>query len=66
MNGDAVARMLGEMPNTKAVPVVLFDERSYGGTGDRYTGSESNVDAFVPNGDATALLAAVKHVLSEE
>lgn len=28
MNGDAVARMLGEMPNTKNIPVILYDEES--------------------------------------
>lgn len=66
MNGDAVARMLGEMPNTKAIPVVLYDERSYSGAADRYSGPETNVDVFVPGGDVTALLNAVAQVLSEE
>lgn len=56
VNGPAIAAMLGSMPSTQKIPVILYDESGVHDTGSKYT----NVRTFIPSGDASALLKAVE------
>jgi len=64
MNGDAVAGILGKMPNTKDIPVVLYDDSGLRVPEPGYARPGTGVKKFVRNNDAMALLAAVREVLS--
>mgnify|MGYP001591148798 CR=1 FL=1 len=63
MNGDAVAGMLKEMPNTREIPVILYDDSDSKMPDPKLTGSRSGVKKFVRSNNSVALLAAVKEVL---
>lgn len=63
MNGDAVARMLREMPKTRDIPVILYTDESNGAAGwsmDPATG----VKEFIRSNDAQSLIAAVRRTLA--
>lgn len=66
MNGDTVADMLKEMPNTKSIPIVLYDDSGTSSSAARkYTEGKSNIRKFIRNSETEALLKAVKEVLGE-
>ncbi|MFC1496992.1 response regulator [Verrucomicrobiota bacterium] len=58
MNGDAVANVLKEMPNTKDIPIVLYDDSDT-----KAVDSINNIKQFVKSNDPATILAAVKEVL---
>lgn len=62
MNGDAVARMLHDMPKTSAVPIVLYDENSAEVPESRFVREGSGIKRFVRSNKAWDLLAAVREV----
>ena len=64
MNGDAVAGMLGEMPNTASIPVILYDDSGSGSSEEKYRQSVKAIKKFLPENDASSLLAAVEQVLA--
>jgi len=63
MNGDAVAGLLAQMPNTRDIPVVLYDHENVEAATERYVRAESGVTAFVRSHEPEALVAAVTKVL---
>jgi CheY-like chemotaxis protein len=63
MNGDAVARMLKDMPSTKDVPVILYDEADNKVPENKFAGPSSGVRRFVRRSTAASLLEAVGEVL---
>ncbi len=63
MNGDMVAGMLHEMPNTKRIPVVLYDERVSSQAAVRGPEARSLIRKLVPSNHPTDLLAAVAGIL---
>lgn len=63
MNGDAVAGMLGEMPNTENIPVVLYDDSGSGASEEKYRESVKSIKRFLTVNDPPALLSAVEAVL---
>lgn len=64
MNGDAVAKMLKDMPDTKDIPIVLYDDGNTEMFSSRYTGSDTGIKKFVRSNDPPSLLFAVKSVLA--
>ena len=65
MNGDAVARMLQEMPNTAQTPVILYDQSGDMDTRDRLMAPRlSNVKDVVTH-DTASVVAAAKRVLDQ-
>lgn len=64
MNGDAVAGMLGEMPNTEHIPVVLYDDSGAGSSEEKYKESVPAIKRFVAESDPSSLLAAAEAVLT--
>jgi len=65
MNGDAVAQMLKEMPNTRAIPIVLYDDSEAQVPATKFTESGTGIKKFIRSNNAMQLLAAVKSVLGE-
>jgi len=63
MNGDAVAGMLREMPNTRDIPVILYDDTAAKAAEAKMTGVRSGVKKFVRGNNSVTLLAAMKEVL---
>jgi len=63
MNGDAVAAMLKEMPNTRDIPVVLYDETDTGGGVGRYEKPGTGIRKFVSSNNSVVLLQAVRAVI---
>ena len=63
MNGDVIANLLKEMPNTKMIPVVLYDNDDTTTPEAKYLHAESGVSAFVRTHYGTDLLAAVKSLI---
>jgi CheY-like chemotaxis protein len=64
MNGDAVAEMLGKMPSTQDIPVVLYDDSTGGGLGARDLGRKHpTIKEFVSGNAARDLLGAVDRTL---
>jgi len=63
MNGDSVAGMLKEMPNTKDIPVILYDDTGAKVTDAKMTGGRSGVKKFVRSNNSVTLLATIKEVL---
>lgn len=63
MNGDAVAGMLKEMPNTKDIPVILYDDSGAKVPDTKYSDAHSGVRKFVKSSNSVTLLAAMKEVL---
>ncbi len=64
MNGDAVAQMLKEMPNTCDIPIVLYDTSGTQVPDVKYTQSGTGIKIFVRSDDSKSLLAAIKKVVS--
>jgi CheY-like chemotaxis protein len=63
MNGDAVAGMLKEMPNTKHIPVVLYDDSGSDLADDEVQGEGSVVKRIVRNNNSADLVGAVREIL---
>jgi CheY-like chemotaxis protein len=63
MNGDAVARMLKEMPNTREIPVILYDDSQTNVPTARYTEGGAGVRQFVRSHKPEELVAAVQAAL---
>ena len=64
MNGDAVADMLKEMPNTKQIPVILYyDSPTPNVSADKYTDGKYNVKKFIRSSNSQSILSAVAEVL---
>lgn len=65
MNGDAVAAMLKEMPNTKNIPIILYDESGDDIPSERYVKPGGAIKRFVKSADPKAVLRAVSELLGE-
>lgn len=63
MNGDAVADMLKEMPNTKGIPVLLYDDSNSLAPDGKYTKAGTGITVFVRSSDASSLVTAAGEVL---
>jgi CheY-like chemotaxis protein len=66
MNGEAVAGLLREMPNTRAIPIVLYDDSSAPEPETKYMTAGSAVRRVVRGNKPADLVAAVRKTLSEE
>lgn len=64
MNGDAVASMLKEMPNTRQIPVVLYDDSGTAGEDAKYVKAGGNIVTVVRDQSAPKLLVAVEQALN--
>ena len=64
MNGDAVARMLKDMPKTSAVPVILYDSAGLEIASSRFVREGSSIKRFVRSNSPWELLQAVREVLA--
>jgi DNA-binding response OmpR family regulator len=64
MNGDAIAGVLKDMPNTKGIPIVLFDDSDVPVPETKYTDSGLGIKKFVRSNDADSIVDAVKAVLA--
>lgn len=62
MNGDAVAKMMKELPHTKDTPVVLFDDSDSRTFDSKYTAG-TGVRKFVRSAEPATLIGAVKDLL---
>lgn len=60
MNGDLVARMLKDLPSTKEIPVILYDESDNKTPESKFTEGSSNVRRFVRRSTTGTLLEAVR------
>ncbi len=63
MNGDAVAGMLKEMPNTKDIPIVLYDESGEDIPKEKFVKEGSAIKRFVKSADPLQVVQAVSEVL---
>lgn len=63
MNGDAVAAMLKEMPNTRDIPVVLYDDAGDDIPTEKYVHAGSGIKAFVKNADPARVVKATSDLL---
>jgi CheY-like chemotaxis protein len=66
MNGDAVARMLQEMPKARTIPIVLYDDSSSQVSEAKYLEPGTGIKKFVRGKATAALVNAVKAVLGDE
>ncbi len=65
MNGDAVADMLKEMPNTKHIPVILYDDSTTPNVSvEKYQDGRGNVKKLLRSSNSQNILAAVADVLA--
>lgn len=64
MNGDAIAGVLKDMPNTKSIPIVLFDDSDVPVPETKYTDSGLGIKKFVRTNEPDTIIEAVKTVLS--
>jgi len=64
MNGDAVAGMLSEMPNTESIPIVLYDDSGAGGPEEKYRKAVKSIRKLLTENNPPALVAAVEQVLA--
>ncbi len=62
MNGDAVAQMLKEMPNTNNIPIVLYDNSSSTAAESKFTQAGTGIKQFIRSDDSKSLLAAVEKI----
>jgi CheY-like chemotaxis protein len=58
MNGDAVAQMLSEMPNTKGIPVVLYDDSDAKVPETKFTEAGIGIKKFIRGNSSDALMKA--------
>ncbi|OGV65594.1 MAG: hypothetical protein A2498_08775 [Lentisphaerae bacterium RIFOXYC12_FULL_60_16] len=65
MNGDAVAQVLKEMPNTKTIPIVLYDDSNVQVASTKFTDSGTGIRKFIRGNSAIAVLEAVRTVLND-
>lgn len=65
MNGDAVAEMLKQMPNTMNIPIILYDDTDPNASGKKYAGSGTGIRKFVKTSDAETLVRVANEVLAE-
>ena len=65
MNGDAVAGMLKEMPNTKEIPVILYDDTAAKVMDAKMTGARSGVKKSIRSNNSVTLLGAIREVLKD-
>jgi len=64
MNGDAVADMLREMPNTKNIPVILYDDSPVANVSvEKYAEGRYNVKKLLRSSNSLGILNAVAQVL---
>ena len=63
MNGDAAAAMLGEMPNTKEIPIVLYDDSDADVPEAKFLESRTGICRFIRNNSSVSLVGAVADVL---
>ncbi|MDD4872341.1 MAG: response regulator [Kiritimatiellae bacterium] len=63
MNGDAIVKMMKEMPHTKDIPVVLYDNGESQIPDAEYTQAGAGVVKFVRSNKPDLLLSAVKEIL---
>lgn len=63
MNGDTIAAVLRDMPATRGVPVVLYDDSGSGASAATYRVSNHAMRRFVSSSDPGDLLDAVRDVL---
>jgi len=59
MNGDAVARMLREMPTTKGTPIVLYDDSSANEPESKYTEAGLGIRTLVRGSETASIVSAV-------
>lgn len=64
MNGDSVAKMMKELPHTKDIPIILYDESDSQVPESKYTQAGGGVKKYVRSNKPDMLLAAVKDVLN--
>jgi CheY-like chemotaxis protein len=64
MNGDAVARMLTEMPHTKKIPVILYNNDA-DFLESKYMDSKTGIKKLVKSDDSGDIIAAIKEVLGK-
>ena len=63
MNGDAVARMLHDMPKTAMVPVILYDDKGADVPESRFVREGSGITRFVRSNKGRDLLTAAREVV---
>ncbi|MBM4148811.1 MAG: response regulator [Lentisphaerae bacterium] len=63
MNGDAVANMLKEMPNTAGIPVIIYDDSGSASSPSAYNRSGARVVAVVGSNASADLVNAADSVL---
>ena len=63
MNGDAVAEMLGKMPNTRTIPIVLYDESNSLAMDQDFSGSDTSIKKVLHDNNSVSLLDAAREVL---
>lgn len=63
MNGDAVARMMHEIPNTRDIPIILYDDSSSNVPESKFTDGSTQVRKLVRGNNTDTLLAATLAVL---
>jgi len=66
MNGDAVAQLLKEMPNTRSIPIVLYDDSDAQVPSIKFTESGTGIKKFVRSNNGVQLLSSVKSVLEKQ
>ena len=65
MNGDAVSGMLQQMPNTRGIPVVLYDVTDEDTPASKYVDAGIGVRQFVKDNKPAAVISAVRDALGE-
>jgi len=63
MNGDAVAKMMKELPNTKDIPIVVYEDSVSQVPEAKYTQNGTAIRKLVRSNKPAQLLAAIKTVL---
>lgn len=63
MNGDAIAAMLKEMPNTKDIPIILYDDSGDDLLAEKFVNSATAIKRYVRSSDADTVLQAASDVL---
>ena len=63
MNGDAVAGMLGVMPNTKNIPIILYDNSGMKLPQKELRGSGGGIAGVVESNEPSAIQAVIDRVL---
>jgi len=64
MNGDKAARMMKEMPNTRDIPVVLYDDSKSPSPESKYVQAGIEAKKYIKGNNPLLLLSAVKDVLN--